>query len=89
MQDDTGRDIDTDELLTDPEGAKLLKVGPTRFAEIQREPGFPQPVWLGPRGKRHVRSELLRYALSRRGPAAKAKGDKRSTVGTTSTESAA
>lgn len=54
-----------DELLTDAEGARLLKVGPTRFLELQKVPGFPPPVWLGPRGKRHVRSRLIRFALTR------------------------
>lgn len=54
------------DLLTDPEGAELLGLGITRFAEVQREPDFPAPVWMGPRGKRHVRSELLSWALSRR-----------------------
>jgi hypothetical protein len=59
------------ELLTDPEGAALLNLGPTRFLEVQKEPDFPDPVWLGPRGKRHVRGELLGWALSRRGRGAK------------------
>ena len=56
----------TAELVTDPEGAALLNLGETRFIELQREADFPDPVWLGPRGKRHVRSELLAWALSRR-----------------------
>jgi predicted DNA-binding transcriptional regulator AlpA len=56
----------TAELVTDPEGAALLNLGETRFIELQREADFPVPVWLGPRGKRHVRSELLAWALSRR-----------------------
>ncbi len=55
------------EFLADPEGAALLNLGMTRFLELQKiDPDFPAPVWLGPRGKRHVRSELLRYALSKR-----------------------
>lgn len=55
-----------DELLTDPEGAQLLKAGMTRFLELQKDADFPPPIWLGPRGKRHVRSELLAYALRKR-----------------------
>jgi predicted DNA-binding transcriptional regulator AlpA len=54
------------ELLTDPQGAALLNVGETKFAELQLEPDFPAPVWLGERAKRHVRSELLAFALKRR-----------------------
>lgn len=54
-------------LLTDPQGANLFNVGITRFLEIQKtDPDFPAPVWLGPRGKRHFRSALLRYAMSKR-----------------------
>lgn len=57
----------TGEFLADPEGAALLKLGMTRFLELQKtDPDFPAPIWLGPRGKRHIRSELLRYALSKR-----------------------
>lgn len=56
------------ELLTDPEGAALLNLGTTRFQQLQRDdPAFPRPVWLGPRGKRHVRAELVAYALGKRG----------------------
>jgi predicted DNA-binding transcriptional regulator AlpA len=54
------------ELLTDGQGAMLLNVGMTLFAELQREADFPPPVWLGERAKRHVRSELLAFALKRR-----------------------
>lgn len=57
---------DPDEFLTDAEGAALLKLGASRFFEVQKEPDFPPPVWLGPRCKRHVRSELLGWALSKR-----------------------
>lgn len=54
-------------LLTDPQGADLFNIGITRFLEIQKtDPDFPAPVWLGPRGKRHVRRELLEYALAKR-----------------------
>lgn len=55
------------ELLTDPEAAALLNVGTTRLAQLQKDdPQFPAPIWLGPRGKRHLRGELLAYALSKR-----------------------
>ncbi|WP_162910904.1 helix-turn-helix transcriptional regulator [Azohydromonas sediminis] len=55
------------ELLTDPEGAALINVGTTRFQQLQKEdPTFPKPIWLGPRGKRHVKSELVAWALSKR-----------------------
>ena len=57
----------TPELLTDPQGAALVNVGVTRFQEIQKtDPSFPAPIWLGPRGKRHAKSELLAWALSKR-----------------------
>ena len=54
------------ELLNDKEAAKLLGIGETRFLEMQKAEGFPAPVWLGPRGKRHVRSELMAWALQMR-----------------------
>ena len=60
----------TPELLTDHEGAELLGVGPTRFLELQKETDFPACIWLGKRGKRHVRTELMNWALSRRQKAA-------------------
>ena len=64
QSDDSGAGV---ELLTDPQGAALLHEGMTRFLERQKaDPKFPKPIWLGPRGKRHVRSELLAYALSLR-----------------------
>jgi hypothetical protein len=53
-------------LVTDPEGARLMSVSLTRFLELQKYPGFPAPVWLGPRGKRHVRAELMAWALTLR-----------------------
>ena len=61
---DTGTGAD---LLTDPEGAGLLKLGGTKFLELQKRPDFPAPVWLGPRGKRHVRALLLEWAMAQRG----------------------
>lgn len=55
------------EFLADPEGAALLNLSMTRFLELQKgDPDFPSPIWLGPRGKRHVRSELIAYALTKR-----------------------
>ena len=56
------------ELLTDPQAAAFLQLGLTRFLELQKDKEFPAPVWLGPRGKRHVRGELRDFALSRRQP---------------------
>lgn len=54
------------DLLTDPEGAFDLNLGLTRFLDLQKtDPDFPPPVWLGPRGKRHVRERLRQYALSK------------------------
>lgn len=57
------------ELLTDPQAARLANVGATRWNQMQREPGFPAAVWLGPRGKRHVRARLIAYLLSLARPA--------------------
>ena len=54
------------ELLPDPEAAALFNLGITKFLELQKRPGFPKPIWLGPRGKRHVRSELLAWAFEQR-----------------------
>jgi predicted DNA-binding transcriptional regulator AlpA len=54
------------ELLTDAEAARLLNLGATLFGELQRAADFPAPVWLGERAKRHVRTELLGWALKRR-----------------------
>jgi predicted DNA-binding transcriptional regulator AlpA len=54
------------EFLTDREAAALLGLSKSRLAELQREADFPPACWLGPRGKRHVRGELLAWALSRR-----------------------
>ena len=59
------------ELLTDTQAAAELNLGMTRFLDLQKsDRDFPPPVWLGPRGKRHVRRELLEYALSKRQRAA-------------------
>jgi hypothetical protein len=61
------RATDDPELLTDPEGVRLLREGLTRFLQRQKEdPDFPPPIWLGPRGKRHSRQELLAYAIAKR-----------------------
>lgn len=51
-----------DELLTDPEAARLLKVGATKLFELQKQPDFPAPIWLGPRLKRHRRRLVLAWA---------------------------
>lgn len=59
-------ELNLDELLVVPEAQELLKVGQTRFAELERTPGFPKAIWLGQRGKRYVRAELWQWALGRR-----------------------
>jgi predicted DNA-binding transcriptional regulator AlpA len=53
-------------LLCDREAAFVLAVGMTRLAELQREPDFPAPIWLGPRSKRHDRAALLEWLSARR-----------------------
>lgn len=55
---------DPDQLLTDPEGASLLRLGPTSFFALQKDPTFPPPIWLGPRLKRHRRGALLAWAMA-------------------------
>jgi predicted DNA-binding transcriptional regulator AlpA len=50
------------ELLTDRQGAELLNISETKFADLQRRPDFPRALWLGPRCKRHVRPSLLDWA---------------------------
>lgn len=56
-----------DQFVTDAEGAQLLRLSQSRFFVVQKEdPTFPPPVWLGPRCKRHVRAELLGWALAKR-----------------------
>jgi len=57
----------SEELLTDPELARLLRVGVTKLFEIQKRPDFPAPIWLGPRLKRHQRARVLSWALSQQG----------------------
>lgn len=58
------------EFISDREVARVLNIGMTRLFELQqRDPTFPAPIWFGPRCKRHVREELLQWALSRRGAA--------------------
>lgn len=51
-----------DRLLTDPEGAARLNVGVTQFRTMQRDADFPEPIWFGPRMKRHSERRLLAYA---------------------------
>ena len=56
------------DFLTDPEAARLLNVGLTKLAELEKTAAdFPTPVRFGERAKRHVRTELLTWALGRRG----------------------
>jgi predicted DNA-binding transcriptional regulator AlpA len=56
------------DFLTDPEAARLLNLGTTKLAELQKtDPTFPAPVRFGERAKRHVRAELLAWAMGRRG----------------------
>lgn len=55
------------ELLTDQQGARLFNTSLRSFKAMQSEPWFPAPVTLGPRQKRHVRSELL-AAIACRAP---------------------
>lgn len=57
-------DLD-DELLTDPELARDLRVGITTLFELQKLPDFPAPIWLGPRLKRHRRRLVRAWALAR------------------------
>jgi predicted DNA-binding transcriptional regulator AlpA len=52
--------------LTDRDACALFRVGIARWFEMQKTPGFPPPIWIGPRGKRHVRSELLAWAAAQR-----------------------
>ena len=53
------------EFLLDCEARALARVGETRWAEMQREPDFPRPLWFGARGKRHARDLLVKYLMSR------------------------
>lgn len=54
-------------LLTDAEAARLLNLSQSRFFALQKEAAdFPAPLWLGLRCKRHVKSELLAWAFSKR-----------------------
>lgn len=52
------------ELLTDPEGARLARVGMTTWFDFQKRPDFPAPIWLGPRCKRHIRARLITWMLA-------------------------
>lgn len=54
----------SEELLTDPELARLLRVGNTKLFELQKRPDFPPPLWLGPRLKRHQRAHVLPWLQS-------------------------
>lgn len=57
----------TEELLTDPEAARTLRVGLTSWFELQKQPDFPPPIWLGPRLKRHRKSALMAWLMSKQG----------------------
>ena len=59
----TSSDLD---LLTDPEAARLLRVGMTTLFELQKRPDFPPAIWRGPRLKRRERARLMEWALSQR-----------------------
>jgi predicted DNA-binding transcriptional regulator AlpA len=61
---DTSAPPATEELLTDPEAARLVRVKMTKWFELQKRPDFPPPIWLGPRLKRHQRARVLAWALS-------------------------
>lgn len=61
---DTPTQPPIEELLTDRELARLLRVGITKVFELQRRPDFPAPLWLGPRLKRHRASRALAWALA-------------------------
>ena len=56
-----------EELLTDPEAARTFRVGLTSWFELQKQPDFPAPIWLGPRLKRHRKSLLMQWLLSKQG----------------------
>ena len=52
---------DGEELLTDPELARRLRVGNTKLFELQKRPDFPPPLWLGPRLKRHNEARVMAW----------------------------
>ena len=54
----------SEELLTDSELARLLRVGSTTLFELQKRPDFPPPLWLGPRLKRHQKASVLPWLLT-------------------------
>ena len=55
-----------DSLLTDAQVLKVLQLGPTTLATVQREdPSFPAPMYLGPRAKRHRWGLLKRWTASK------------------------
>ena len=57
----------SEELLTDPEAARTMRVGMTSWFALQKQPDFPPPIWLGPRLKRHRKSLLIQWLLSKQG----------------------
>ncbi len=58
---------ESDELLTDPEAARAVRVGMTSWFELQKQPDFPPPIWLGPRLKRHRKAALMAWVLTKQG----------------------
>lgn len=54
----------SEELLTDPELARLLRIGNTTLFELQKRPDFPPPLWLGPRLKRHQKARVLPWLMT-------------------------
>ena len=62
-----------EQLATDPEVARVLRVGMTKLFELQKQPDFPAPIWLGPRVKRHRLGDVLSWATSRTSKPAGAK----------------
>jgi len=54
------------ELLSREEARATIEVGEAKFRELERRPGFPKAVQLGPRSRRYVRTELLAWAMAQR-----------------------
>ncbi len=67
MREDIPPTTSSEELLTDREGKTLAKVGMTSWFELQKQPDFPPPIWLGPRLKRHRKTALLAWLLTKQG----------------------
>lgn len=64
------------EFLNDQQAAVVLGIGLSKLFELQRDdPAFPRPIFFGTRSKRHVRSDLVAYALTKRRPAGEQQAD--------------